>query len=134
MLNKLLLFGLLLSSSTLVAQYRQSLAPFPNSTAKRFIENKAPLYDGDKWLASDKAKHFLVSASLLGLTKVVSKEMLNFDRSASTLAATGATLFVGWIKETIDDLSPNNIFSLKDLAADALGALIALAVILLLGY
>ncbi len=126
-----LLVGFSLSQAPLNAQYRQSLLPaFVSSNALHIAcdvqVSKEWLYDADEWLGSDKVKHF--GASLL-LVMLGSKELLVFDRSASSMSAVGSALLVGFVKEVIDDLKPNNIFSLKDLVADLLG--IGLAVFLL---
>lgn len=123
----------------LAAQHRVSLAPFPNAPkSERRIETldarKQAIRDADKWLASDKAKHLSLSFALVLIAKAGAKEGMNFDRAASSASAAGATLLAGFAKEVIDDLNPNNIFSLKDLAADLLGVLLALALLSMVGY
>ncbi len=127
----LLLVSVLVGVGTLHAQYRVSLSPFANSqpVAYALNDSKQSLYEADKWVASDKVKHFSVSCLLVIAGKIGSKEVLNFDRAASSTSAVGSALLIGFVKEVIDDLNPNNIFSLKDLAADLLG--IALAILLL---
>ncbi len=133
-----ILVGFSLRQEPLNAQYRQSLAPtFVSRNALHMAGDsqvpkegsKERLYEADKWLGSDKVKHFGASFLLVVLGKVGSKEILNFDRAASSTSAVGSALLIGFVKEVIDDLNPNNIFSLKDLVADLLG--IGLAVLLL---
>lgn len=134
----LLLVGAMIFPLALCAQHRQSLSPFSarfeSHAHARLDERKQAIHDADRWLASDKVKHLSVSFALALLGKATAKQALKFDRAASTASATGATLFVGFAKEVIDDLDPNNIFSLKDLAADLLGVLLALALMSLAFY
>ncbi len=127
----LLLVSLLVGFGTLNAQYRVSLSPFANAQPVSHAQHdvKPSIHAADKWLASDKVKHFSVSCLLVIAGKIGSKEVLKFDRAASSTSAVGSALLIGFVKEVIDDLNPNNIFSLKDLAADLLG--IALAILLL---
>lgn len=120
----------------LVAQHRVSLAPFSSAPkSERRIETldarKQAIRDADKWLASDKAKHLSLSFALTLLAQAGANKIANFDRAASTVSAAGATLLAGFAKEVIDDLNPNNIFSLNDLAADLLGIALALALLAL---
>ncbi len=118
------------------AQYRVSLSPFANAQPTRHAQNdvKQSIHAADKWLASDKVKHFSVSCLLVMLGKIGSKEVLNFDRAASSTSAVGSALLIGFVKEVIDDLNPNNIFSLKDLAADLLGIALAILLLSLIAY
>lgn len=131
-----LFVGITSQVASLNAQHRISLSPLAavarESNARD--ESKERLYETDKWLASDKVKHFSVSFALVLLAKVAAKEGLKFDRAASTASAVGSTLLVGFVKEVIDDLNPNNLFSLKDLAADLLGIALALLILSLTGY
>lgn len=134
------LVGLSLESAPLNAQYRVSLLPILESSpcqhALRRIDDgsKERLYDADKWLGSDKVKHFSASFLLVVLGKMGSKEVLKFDRAASSTSAVGTALLVGFVKEVVDDLNPNNIFSLKDLVADLLGIALAVLLLSLTGY
>lgn len=129
-----ILVGFSLIQEPLHAQYRQSLLPLLDSSQPRHAFSKVELskewlYEADEWLGSDKVKHFGASFLLVVLGKVGSKEVLKFDRAASSISAVGSALLIGFAKEVIDDLNSKNIFSLKDLVADLLG--IALAVLLL---
>ncbi len=132
----LLLVSLLVGFGTMHAQYRVSLSPFANAQPTRHAQNdvKQSIHAADKWLASDKVKHFSVSCLLVMLGKIGSKEVLNFDRAASSTSAVGSALLIGFVKEVIDDLNPNNIFSLKDLAADLLGIALAILLLSLIAY
>ncbi|MFN3561594.1 MAG: hypothetical protein ACK4XY_09825 [Chloroherpetonaceae bacterium] len=131
------LVGLGLNAETLHAQYRKSLLPISASrhTAMSYDHiSKERLYETDKWFASDKVKHFSASFLLVVLGKIGSKELLKFDRAASSTSAVGSALLIGFAKEVIDDLNPNNIFSLKDLAADLLGIVLAILLLSLTPY
>jgi len=132
----LLLVSLLIGLETLHGQYRQSLSPFAHAQPVKHALNdsKQSLHEADKWLASDKVKHFSVSCLLVIAGKIGSKEVLKFDRTASSTSAVGSALLIGFVKEVIDDLNPNNIFSLKDLAADLLGIALALLLLSLTAY
>jgi len=132
----MLLVSVLVGVGTLPAQYRVSLSPFSNAPQAKPLmsDSKQSLYEADKWFASDKVKHFSVSCLLVIAGKIGSKEVLNFDRAASSTSAVGSALLIGFAKEVIDDLNPNNIFSLKDLAADLLGIALALLLLSLTAY
>jgi uncharacterized protein YfiM (DUF2279 family) len=132
----LLLVSLLVGVGTLQAQYRVSLSPFAHAQPVSHAQNdvKQSLHAADKWFASDKVKHFSVSCLLVIAGKIGSKEVLNFDRAASSTSAVGSALLIGFVKEVIDDLNPNNIFSLKDLAADLLGIALAISLLSLTAY
>ncbi len=136
MRTALLLVSLLVGFGTLHAQYRLSLSPFAHAQPVRLAQHdvKQSIHKADKWFASDKVKHFSVSCLLVIAGKIGSKEVLNFDRGASSTSAVGSALLVGFVKEVIDDLNPNNIFSLKDLAADLLGIAFALLLLSLTAY
>lgn len=132
------LVGLVLNAETLNAQYRKSLLPISASARHTAMSHdhisKERLYETDKWFASDKVKHSSVSFLLVVLGKIGSKELLKFDRAASSTSAVGSALLIGFAKEVIDDLNPNNIFSLKDLAADLLGIVLAILLLSLTTY
>lgn len=133
-----MLVGTSLVGETLNAQYRKSLLPISASARHATMSHdhisKERLYETDKWFASDKVKHFSASFLLVVLGKIGSKELLKFDRAASSTSAVGSALLIGFAKEVIDDLNPNNIFSLKDLAADLLGIMLAILLLSLTTY
>jgi uncharacterized protein YfiM (DUF2279 family) len=134
-----ILVGMNLEGVPLKAQYRVSLSPISDTSHHRHAvgivgDSKERLYEADKWVGSDKVKHFGASFLLVVLGKVGSKELLKFDRAASSVSAVGTALLVGFAKEIIDDLDPKNIFSLKDLIADLLGIAVALFLLLPTGY
>ena len=90
----------------------------------------APPRPADDWLGRDKALHagasFLLTLS--GQYVLVSKGGLSED-GALPLSA-GAALSLGVLKETADaSRATAPLFSLRDLAADALGVLLAVLVI-----
>ena len=90
----------------------------------------APPRPADEWLGRDKALHagasFLLTLS--GQYVLVSKGGLSED-DALPLSA-GAALSLGVLKETADaSRATAPLFSLRDLAADALGVLLAVLVI-----
>lgn len=134
-----ILVGFSLRQESLNAQYRQSLLPVfisssSTATVGKVQTSKERLYKADKWLGSDKVKHFGASFLLVVLGKVGSRELLKFDRAASSTNAVGSALLVGFVKEVFDDLNPNNIFSLKDLVADLFGIALAFFMLSLTGY
>lgn len=91
------------------------------------VASKSAALENDEWLGSDKVKHFGVSFTLaLGL-RVAASHALKFEKPAAVAFAAGTTLLVGFAKEIVDDADERNLFSLKDLAADALGILTAVA-------
>ncbi|MDX2129886.1 MAG: hypothetical protein SFU91_12710 [Chloroherpetonaceae bacterium] len=57
------------------------------------------------------------------------KSALSLPNNDAMLPSAGATLMIGFGKEIADDLSPTNIFSLKDLFADILGILSAILIL-----
>ncbi len=138
-----IVIGLSLSFSSLNAQYRQSLLPIVTSSNSNLNNghkayavkiSKEWLHEMDMWLGTDKVKHFSASLLLVALGKIGSRELLRFDRTASNTSAVGSALLIGFVKEVIDDLSPSNIFSVKDLVADLLGIAFGLFLLLLTGY
>jgi uncharacterized protein YfiM (DUF2279 family) len=103
------------------------------SPADSTLSEKESIVRADAWLASDKAKHFGVSFLLVIFGTFVAEKGLKFDAASSTASAAGSTALIGFGKELWDDRSPHNIFSLKDLLADALGIVAALLTLHLAG-
>jgi uncharacterized protein YfiM (DUF2279 family) len=69
----------------------------------------------DDWNGSDKAQHFALSAVFGTLSA------MHFENK---LTAFGVAMLPGLLKEMHDDSQAGNQFSGKDLAADALGAVV----------
>ncbi|RJP78676.1 MAG: hypothetical protein C4524_06280 [Candidatus Zixiibacteriota bacterium] len=87
---------------------------------------RAPL-SGDRWLARDKADHFLVCAMISSATFLTLKATHNGDDLAWG-ASLGAAAGIGVAKEIHDLFRPGHTPSFKDLAADLAGALLGAAV------
>ena len=78
----------------------------------------------DRWFATDKAHHFLVSAFLTAAVNYTTREEMNLDRGASQNISIGITLSVGLGKEIFDGTlrkQSRRHFSCKDLVADCAG-------------
>ena len=82
------------------------------------------LAHADEWTGDDKNKHFVGSAALGVVASVAFK-----DSDHPVLYPMAAVLAVGLAKEIRDEVAPaGSGFSYKDLAADALGAALGVAV------
>lgn len=84
---------------------------------------------GDNWFGRDKFKHFFASAYLTGFGAALGQQV--FDRDKQTGSRYGAIfgISMGLGKEMVDRYGRHQIFSWKDLAADALGVLFGLFLI-----
>lgn len=83
----------------------------------------------DDWLGRDKAYHVGATFGIALGTHVALNEGMGLPRDRSLPVAAGTALAVGFLKEYADanrDFRP--YFSWRDLAADALGAALAVAV------
>lgn len=78
----------------------------------------------DRWIAKDKAKHFLASFYLTGATSYYFYHHENFERQKSIQWGMGCSLVLGLTKEINDQRRPNGTFSWKDLIVDILGTLL----------
>lgn len=76
--------------------------------------------EGDRWLSSDKLKHFFVSAFVQSVSYSVLRTA-RVQRDDALTASTAATLVVGIGKEVHDDRAGKD-FSIRDIAWDAAGA------------
>ena len=86
----------------------------------------------DPWWARDKLQHLTFSFLWTLSTQYVLVEKADWSRSAALPAAVGSGATVGLSKELFDwRLGPTRRFSTRDLAADAVGILLAVGVILL---
>ena len=75
----------------------------------------------DRWLARDKTAHFALSCALVGFGYHLGTRETGARRPSARAATVSITLALGVAKEIRDGSRTNNRFSLKDLAADALG-------------
>ena len=88
-----------------------------------------PPSQSDEWLGRDKAYHVGASFGIALGTHVALSEGMGLDRERSLAISAGTALSIGLLKEYADatrDFRP--YFSWRDLAADALGAALAVAV------
>ena len=75
----------------------------------------------DKWLAWDKAGHFLISGFLAGSSYSIYHQSFNNDKESSIYFASIFSLSIGTGKEISDMKKPKDRFSYKDLIFDVLG-------------
>ena len=75
---------------------------------------------GDRWLGTDKVKHFFMSAFVQSAS-YASLRAAGASHGPALLGATGVTLTLGIGKELHDRNTPSD-FSVRDLVADAAGA------------
>jgi uncharacterized protein YfiM (DUF2279 family) len=86
----------------------------------------------DRWLAEDKAKHLVVSATWTLATQYVLVAKAGWRERDALPASLASGAAVGLAKELYDGRAgPTGHFSRKDLVADALGLALAAGVILL---
>ncbi len=81
------------------------------------IEGNLP----DRWLAPDKAKHFLAGTFITVFAYETAYRRFDKPEKGSRGIAISSGMFISVIKEIIDSRSPGNHFCLKDLTADILG-------------
>ncbi|MDP6499680.1 MAG: hypothetical protein QF847_00625 [Candidatus Marinimicrobia bacterium] len=84
----------------------------------------------DPWLAYDKVLHFGISCSLVLSTQYVLENKLHVDRETALPAGVAVSAANGIIKEYWDKHT-GNIFSRRDLIADAAGILVGVLIIIL---
>ena len=104
------LFLLLLCTSLLAATDDDSLRVSPSHN-----------FSSDKWLAKDKADHFMASLFLTGMGYYAAKKELGYSDPASRNLAISFSLSFGLGKEIYDKTSKRGQASLKDIVADILG-------------
>ena len=75
----------------------------------------------DRWIAKDKAKHFLASFYLTGATIYYFHHHEDFEKQKSVQWGIGCSLVLGLAKEINDQRRPKGTFSWKDLIVDILG-------------
>lgn len=84
---------------------------------------------GCKFLAPDKAQHFMGSIMATVFLSKFSRDHLNWSRGNSKTFSAGFTLSLGILKEVRDGHQPNNHFSWKDLLADASGIIVGVILV-----
>ena len=84
--------------------YGQTVAPHP-----------------DAWFGIDKIKHFFMSAFIESVT-YSALQAARMNHRAALGSAIGVTMAVGVGREIHDKRTPGNIFSVRDLTWDAIGA------------
>jgi uncharacterized protein YfiM (DUF2279 family) len=119
------------------AQPAPALAPAPPAPrsvvvrATAPVSRTAPLPAPDRWIAYDKAQHFLASALIVLSAQYALETKGGAGRHAALPLAVGAGAGVGLAKESFDARRVNGTgFSKKDLVADAAGIAAAVAFIL----
>lgn len=90
-------------------------------------ENKVTKVE-DKWLAWDKAGHFLISGFIAGSSYSIYHRSFDNDRNSSTYFASILTLSLGVGKELSDMRKPRDKFSYKDIIFDVLGISAGIAI------
>lgn len=113
-----LLLLLLAGSSGLRAQAE---GPHPVSDSRIGSKIHVQAAVEDRWLAADKAKHFLASALLTGAAHWIMHYRLDRRVSLSRSAGAAFAFSLGLAKEVRDLYSRKHYFSWKDLLADCLG-------------
>lgn len=90
-----------------------------HSAATTYLPDSTQARPTETFLGYDKVKHFMMSGFIeaIGFNAL---QAANVDRSASLGAATAVTLGIGVARE-LHDRKTNGLFSLGDLAWDALG-------------
>jgi uncharacterized protein YfiM (DUF2279 family) len=135
MITMLLVF----SASVSFAQLKADATPIvlamqantmPSDTVVTVVPaGKAAAYQNDQWFGSDKLLHFSACGLATLSTAYVLSDKFKFDHTATLIASAGSVLIVGFMKELLDDMNDNNIFSLKDFAADVAGIFVASIII-----
>lgn len=82
----------------------------------------------DLWFGRDKGLHLAGSFILSGFTSQALKRFSKSGSDAGITIGISFTFSLGMAKEIYDGQKSNNIFSYKDLTADALGVLIGFLV------
>jgi uncharacterized protein YfiM (DUF2279 family) len=106
------------------------LALMTGLSAQSPLAPVGPPKPADKWLALDKLKHFSTSFYLTTTAFYGQNRILDEKSGTAHFKSATLTISLGILKEIRDSRQKGNIFSWRDLAADALGAGAAL---LLLG-
>jgi uncharacterized protein YfiM (DUF2279 family) len=75
----------------------------------------------DSWFSPDKIKHFFMSAFIESVT-YSALQAARVNHRPALSGAIGVTLAIGVGREIHDKRTPGNIFSVRDLTWDAVGA------------
>lgn len=75
----------------------------------------------DAWFGIDKIKHFFMSAFIESVT-YSALQAARVNHRAALGSAIGVTMAIGVSREIHDKRTPGNIFSIRDLTWDAVGA------------
>ena len=75
----------------------------------------------DSWFSPDKIKHFFMSAFIESVT-YSALQAARVNHRPALGSAIGVTMAIGVGREIHDKRTPGNIFSVRDLAWDAVGA------------
>lgn len=109
---------------------------FNNSLANTFLQKDSSeiveedkVRPVDKWWGMDKAKHFLVSAFLAGVSYKIYHDELHNKKEHSLYFSAGFTFSLGLGKEICDETKPKKKFSYKDLLYDLLGIGVGLLIV-----
>ena len=89
--------------------------------AVNLIYGQVAVVHQDSWFGADKIKHFFMSAFIESVTYSALQAM-RVNHRAAFGGAIGVTMAVGVGREIHDKRTPGNIFSVRDLAWDAVGA------------
>jgi uncharacterized protein YfiM (DUF2279 family) len=82
---------------------------------------QAAVVHQDSWFGADKIKHFFMSAFIESVT-YSALQAARVNHRPALGGAMGVTLAIGIGREIHDKRTPGNIFSVRDLTWDALGA------------
>lgn len=97
--------------------------------AQPIISLASNQYEDDKFVASDKLQHALVSAMMVCGTGFVAHNHFQATRNESLAIGVGFSLSVGGLKEILDARIPGEQSSWKDFTADLLGSLAGAAIL-----
>jgi uncharacterized protein YfiM (DUF2279 family) len=88
-----------------------------------------PVIPQDRFLAPDKAQHFMGSLISTVFFYKVFESHTDISSTGSKYLGSGITVGLGISKEILDSTEPNNHFSWKDLIADITGLAVGLIII-----
>jgi putative lipoprotein len=86
-----------------------------------YAQAAAPQRHPDAWFGIDKIKHFFMSAFIESVS-YSALQAAHVHRRSAMNAAVGITLGAGLGREIHDQRTPGNIFSVRDLTWDVIGA------------
>lgn len=110
---------MLIATSSVASEFKQVA---DDSSAVRVPESVGE----DRWFGADKAKHFVLSGLVTGLTYFAVDDIADQSDKNATMWGGSIALATGIGKEIYDMKSPSGHPSLKDLVADILGIGVAL--------